>query len=43
MEKKVCKWCSNEIINKRSDSIFCRRACKNIYRRSKKNKKSKND
>lgn len=40
---KKCKWCNKEIIGLRSDAIFCRRACKNIYRRALKNKKGKND
>lgn len=40
---KKCKWCDKEIVGLRSDAIFCRRACKNIYRRSEKNKNDKND
>ena len=40
---KKCKWCEKELISKRSDAIFCRRACKNIYRRSIKNKLNKDE
>ncbi len=42
-EIKKCKWCEKEIVGLRTDAIFCRRACKNIYRRAEKNKKSKDD
>lgn len=42
-EVKKCKWCNKEIIGLRSDSIFCRRACKNIFRRAEKNKRIKNE
>lgn len=42
-EIKKCKWCDKEIISLRSDAIFCRRACKNIYRRAEKNKIVKNE
>ena len=38
-----CKWCNKEMIDKRSDAVFCRRACKNMYRRSIKNKLFRND
>ena len=31
------------MIDKRSDAVFCRRACKNMYRRSIKNKLVRND
>ena len=34
--EKNCKWCNSPIINKRSDALFCKRSCKNIYRRKKK-------
>jgi methylenetetrahydrofolate reductase (NADPH) len=42
-EVKKCNWCEKEIVELRSDAIFCRRACKNIYRRSEKNKRVKNE
>ena len=35
---RKCKWCDKELVDKRSDAIFCRRICKGMYRRSEKNK-----
>lgn len=40
---KKCKWCNKDIVGLRSDAIFCRRVCKNIYRRAEKNKIIKDD
>lgn len=37
----ICKWCEKEIIDKRKDAVFCRRRCKGMYSRKKKNDKLK--
>lgn len=39
---KKCKWCEKEIVDMRLHAVFCRRACKNMYRRSIKNENNKN-
>jgi hypothetical protein len=41
MENKKGKWCDKELINKRTDAIFCSRGCKGMYRRKKINEKEK--
>ncbi len=43
IENKKCKWCDKEMVGLRSDAIFCRRACKAMFRRALKNKLMIND
>ncbi len=40
---KKCKWCNKELVDKRSDSLFCRRSCKGMFSRKKKIENEKRD